>query len=353
MTHPDPETLLGFVYGHLSSEPAGGVRTHLSGCGECSAGVSRIEEERFTLQSALAPPPLSAEELERNLSDILDSPTGGTVGPRSTRGRMRDPFHSAIARAVPIGVASGVFLFLLLAVLHEGTVPSRSGASPAPSRLPPVGTVTGTVRWRGESPPGRSIEAGDRCPAHRSREARSLEVLTTDGRLQNVLIYVKSGLEGAAFEPPSVPAVLTMQCWARGPHVLTAVVRQEIRFESLNCGCGAVHVMSRRNPPLNFVAPPGKPPRTFALSNPEIGIRMQCDAHLHHAGILHVLAHPYFDVTGADGSFRISGLPVGRKYVLAAWHERFGERLYHLTMGNDRGLLVDFDFESVPSDVEK
>ena len=36
----------------------------------------------------------------------------------------------------------------------------------------------------------------------------------------------------------------------------------------------------------------------------------------------HTLGHPYVAVTGADGTYNLSGIPPGR-YRLIAWHEGF------------------------------
>jgi hypothetical protein len=38
-----------------------------------------------------------------------------------------------------------------------------------------------------------------------------------------------------------------------------------------------------------------------------------------------VISHPYFQVTGDDGSFVLKNVPPG-SYTLAAWHERYGTK---------------------------
>ena len=55
--------------------------------------------------------------------------------------------------------------------------------------------------------------------------------------------------------------------------------------------------------------------------------------------------HPYFAVTGADGTFTLRGLPPGH-YRLKAWHETLGvqEREVVVTDGEPAG--VDFAFYS-------
>ena len=53
--------------------------------------------------------------------------------------------------------------------------------------------------------------------------------------------------------------------------------------------------------------------------------------------------HPFFAVTGEDGSFSIAGLPPG-KYTVEAWHERFGKQDVEVTVAAKDSKSVDFAF---------
>ena len=56
-------------------------------------------------------------------------------------------------------------------------------------------------------------------------------------------------------------------------------------------------------------------------------------------------SHPFFAVTGDDGSFKISGLPAG-SYTVEAWHERYGTKTAELTVARQAGrdgLSVHFE----------
>jgi hypothetical protein len=51
--------------------------------------------------------------------------------------------------------------------------------------------------------------------------------------------------------------------------------------------------------------------------------------------------HPFFDVTGEDGNFKISGLPAG-KYTLEVWHEKLGTKSVSVTVADGATETVDF-----------
>ena len=53
--------------------------------------------------------------------------------------------------------------------------------------------------------------------------------------------------------------------------------------------------------------------------------KVKCDVHPWMGAFVHVLDHPFFSVTGDDGTFTISGLPPGN-YTVTAWHETLGEQ---------------------------
>ena len=47
---------------------------------------------------------------------------------------------------------------------------------------------------------------------------------------------------------------------------------------------------------------------------------LKCDIHSWMKTHMHVMKHPFFAVTGADGTFDLGKLPPG-EYEVAVWHE--------------------------------
>jgi hypothetical protein len=58
-----------------------------------------------------------------------------------------------------------------------------------------------------------------------------------------------------------------------------------------------------------------------------------------------VLPHPYFAVTGEDGTFTIKNLPPGT-YKLTAWHEKFGTQTADVTVAAKDEKENNFTFKA-------
>jgi hypothetical protein len=71
-------------------------------------------------------------------------------------------------------------------------------------------------------------------------------------------------------------------------------------------------------------------------------ISVECDAHDFMQGYIWSLPHPYGEVTGADGSFKLTDVPAG-KYSLKIWHEALGEKIVSVTVeaGKDAKVAVE------------
>jgi hypothetical protein len=72
-------------------------------------------------------------------------------------------------------------------------------------------------------------------------------------------------------------------------------------------------------------------------------IEVMCDAHDWMNGWVVVLEHPYFSVTGEDGSYSIADIPPGT-YAVTAWHEKLGKKQTQITVTAGRSQNVDFAF---------
>jgi hypothetical protein len=62
---------------------------------------------------------------------------------------------------------------------------------------------------------------------------------------------------------------------------------------------------------------------TFQLKSEDVMMRLKCDIHPWMFAYVGVASHPYVALSGADGAFRITGVPAG-KYPIRVWHERYG-----------------------------
>jgi hypothetical protein len=57
-----------------------------------------------------------------------------------------------------------------------------------------------------------------------------------------------------------------------------------------------------------------------------------------------VLDHPFYAVTGANGTFELKGLPPGM-YTIEAWHEKLGTQTQTVTVGEKQTSDVAFTFK--------
>ncbi|PYX18808.1 MAG: hypothetical protein DMG87_13520, partial [Acidobacteria bacterium] len=79
----------------------------------------------------------------------------------------------------------------------------------------------------------------------------------------------------------------------------------------------------------------------------EIAIPVKCNVHPWMKSYIAVFKHPYFVMTGKDGSFDLNNLPPGT-YTLKAWHEKLGTAAQQITIGASETKTVEFVFKLKP-----
>jgi plastocyanin len=211
-----------------------------------------------------------------------------------------------------------------------------------------TGTVTirGKVKFEGRAPKATPINmaADPSCAKQHPTPVLSQDVMVdAEGALPNVVVFIADGLGDRTFDPPSQPVVIEQRGCMYRPHVLALRANQKLRVLNSDNTTHNIHPMPANNREWNKSQPPGSPiEESFARE--EIAIPVKCNVHPWMRGYIAVFKHPYFVVTGKDGSFNLSNLPPG-SYTIEAWHEKLGKSTQKITVGANETKVIDFVFK--------
>jgi hypothetical protein len=210
-------------------------------------------------------------------------------------------------------------------------------------------TVKGKIKYEGKlsKPASISMVADPSCSKqHTSPVANQDVIADADGELQNVIVFVADGLGDRTFNPPTQPAVIEQKGCVYQPHVLAVRANQPLEVINDDPTSHNIHVIPTNNREWNKAEPPGaKIDEAFARE--EIAIPVKCNIHPWMRSYVAVFKHPYFTVSGKDGSFDLSNLPPGT-YSIEAWHEKLGTVTQKITVGTNETKAVDFVFKQRP-----
>jgi plastocyanin len=184
--------------------------------------------------------------------------------------------------------------------------------------------VTGKVTLKGTPPAEKTIDFSDNPEAaalHPDVTKTRWYVVGKDNGLKDVFVYVSKGCEGNKFPIPSEPVVLDQQKAAYQPYVLGVMTGQTLNVKNSDPILHNVHAVPKVAGNSEFNIPQGDRGMITAtnFTKPEVLVQFKCDVHKWMFAYVGVVDNPYFDVTDADGNYKIPNLPPG-EYTLTAYH---------------------------------
>ena len=212
--------------------------------------------------------------------------------------------------------------------------------------LSTAATIRGFVRFRGPRPslPVIDFSSNPQCEREHPKPVRAETVIVNpNGTLRDTFVWISSGLGNVRWNPPATPVRLEQTGCIYRPHVLAFMVNQELLIANGDPVNHDVHIESAVNPASNESEPPRSETLRKRYSSQEIWFPVTCGIHPWMRSYLAVVAHPFFAVTGANGSFSLKGVPPGT-YTIEAIQEKFGRQHQRVIVGPKEIKSVDFHY---------
>jgi plastocyanin len=228
----------------------------------------------------------------------------------------------------------------------EGSAPATpaAGGSGTPD-LANGATITGKVIFDGTKPVAKTLDmsANPVCMrAHASSPQKSEEVQVNDnGTVKDAFVWIKSGLPDQTWQVPTTAVTLDQNGCVYKPHVIGIMAGQNIEIKNSDPTNHNIHPMPTINADWNESQPPGSEAKMKTFPRQEVMIPVKCNIHNWMRSYIGVVSHPFFAVTGDDGTYTIKGLPPGT-YTIQVWQEKYGTQDQQITVGAKDSKTQDF-----------
>ena len=206
-------------------------------------------------------------------------------------------------------------------------------------------SISGMVMFSGNAPANPAIDMSEEpaCAAKYPDGPTNPIVSVTDGHLANVFVRVVGGLPGGPYPMPSEPATIDQNGCLYVPRVVGVMVGQTLAITNSDPLLHNIKAVPTENRLFNISQPRAGMTSNRTFTAPEIMVPFECSVHGWMNAYAGVVEHPYFAVSGADGSFTIAGLPAGT-YQVEAWHETLGTQSGDVTVEADGSATLNFTF---------
>jgi len=220
----------------------------------------------------------------------------------------------------------------------------------AAAQIAAAADVTGTVTLKGTPPKEKDItplmDDANCGKLHTKVPTTRFYVVGEKGGLADVVVSLQ-GISGKSTGASAPPLVLDQKGCEYIPSILAVQTDQKIVVKNSDPVLHNVHSVpadGSGNKERNEAQLPNGADMTFSFSKPESFLKFKCDVHQWMFAWVSIFDHPYFAVSGKDGSFKIANVPPG-KYKLQAAHRKAGTVTQDIEIKEGEPAKADFTLE--------
>lgn len=217
-------------------------------------------------------------------------------------------------------------------------------------QLASAGDITGKITLKGTAPAEKDItplkDDANCGKFHPTTPKTRFYVVGADGALADVIVSLQ-GISGKSTGASAAPLVLDQKGCEYIPSILAAQTGQKLNVKNSDPVLHNVHtqpVATSGNKESNNAQMAGGADIVITFDKAEPFLKFKCDVHPWMFAWVSVFDHPYFAVSGKDGTFKIANVPPG-KYKIEAAHRKAGVVVQEIEVKDGEAAKADFSLE--------
>jgi hypothetical protein len=208
-----------------------------------------------------------------------------------------------------------------------------------------AGTIVGEVKYAGDPPPPEKTEVTkDMNICGSAPKVSQVLVVGPNKGIRDVVASLPDIPKGKALQKPASPPTLDQKSCEYHPYAQIIPVNTTLEILNSDDVLHNVKTEPGSKTTFNIAQPKFKRKITMDFKVPEI-VQVECNVHGRMRAIIVVADNPYYALTDANGSFKITDVPPG-KYTLKIWHSKLGEQTKEVTVGPKEDVKVSFEMKA-------
>jgi len=235
---------------------------------------------------------------------------------------------------------------IFTAVVAVGLLASVSADAYEGGDVANGGTISGKALFLGDVPARPAIDVTkDKEVCGATEHLSDLLVVSANKEIKDVIVSIVDIETGKAIEIPAANPTLDQNGCVFTPHVICVAAGTTVDILNSDSVTHNVHTYPEENSAVNKAQPPSL--KKIGLET-EFGeedpMKVSCDYHGWMSAWIGIFEHPYYAVTGDDGSFTLSNIPAGA-YEVKAWQEDLGELVKTISVKAGETTTENFEFK--------